>query len=287
MSTAMLMYELDSMKRVPVKVGSLSDIDNITLTVDTPALLMQKFKTPILTLLNDNKDYVRDNPDNKGRFVVDYIRDSDLKEELPVLYSHGKYRPILIQMTPVTIDEMHRLGERVSIVPSEIERARKLLLSSKNKKFLINFLRSDKFVSTTNFKMRVTKDEYDMARSSGAEGFFKNNQYGLSMREVLVYLYKNKKLGFMRVLVEDSLELWKSNLESINREDLYYYARNIRELIDNYYENINYKDKTVTNLNVNEQGLFRSMGSRIVTDMRYYTPLKSGRLIKIKLPKAG
>ena len=50
MSTAMLMYELDSMKRVPVKVGSLSDIDNITLTVDTPALLMQKFKTPILTL---------------------------------------------------------------------------------------------------------------------------------------------------------------------------------------------------------------------------------------------
>lgn len=287
MSTAMLMYELDSMKRVPVKVGSLSDIDNITLTVDTPALLMQKFKTPILTLLNDNKDYVRDNPDNKGRFVVDYIRDSDLKEELPVLYSHGKYRPILIQMTPVTIDEMHRLGERVSIVPSEIERARKLLLSSKNKKFLINFLRSDKFVSTTNFKMRVTKDEYDMARSSGAEGFFKNNQYGLSMREVLVYLYKNKKLGFMRVLVEDSLELWKSNLESINREDLYYYARNIRELIDNYYENINYKDKTVTNLNVNEQGLFRSMGSRIVTDMRYYTPLKSGRLIKMKLPKAG
>ncbi len=287
MSTAMLMYELDSMKRVPVKVGSLSDIDNITLTVDTPALLMQKFKTPILTLLNDNKDYVRDNPDNKGRFVVDYIRDSDLKEELPVLYSHGKYRPILIQMTPVTIDEMHRLGERVSMVPSEIERARKLLLSSKNKKFLINFLRSDKFVSTTNFKMRVTKDEYDMARSSGAEGFFKNNQYGLSMREVLVYLYKNKKLGFMRVLVEDSLELWKSNLESINREDLYYYARNIRELIDNYYENINYKDKTVTNLNVNEQGLFRSMGSRIVTDMRYYTPLKSGRLIKMKLPKAG
>ena len=287
MSTAMLMYELDDIRRVPVKVGTLSDIDNMTLAFDTSTLLMQKFKTPILTLLNNNREYVKNNPNNKGKFVIDYIRDSDVKEELPVLYMHGKYRPILTQTTPITLDEMHQLGERQTVAPSEIERARKLLLSSKNKKFLINFLRSDLFASTTEFKMRVTKEEYDMARSNGIEGFIRNNQYGLSMREVLVYLYKNKKLGFMRVLVEDSLELWKNNMESINREDLYYYSRNIRELIDQYYENINYKDKTVTNLNVNEDGLYRSINSTIVTDMRCYTPLKKGHLIKKKLPKAG
>lgn len=284
MYNATLIYELDTNKRIPVKAGSLVSIDTETMNIEKPSLLMQKFKKPIMTLLNENKDYVQNNPDNKGRFLIEYVKDSDIKEELPVIYKRDKFRPILTRTIPLSIETLKKSNIRIE--KSEIERARQLLLSSKYKRFLTAFLKSDIFHDTTAHKMKVSKDEYDKAREIGIEGFIKNNQYGLTIREAFIYLYKANRLGSMRVLVEDALELWKKNLENLEDDELYYYARNIRCLIDDYYANINYTNKTVTNLKVSDK-MDDFSKAVIITDINYYRPLKSGQLIKRKLPKAG
>lgn len=284
MYNATLIYELDSNRRIPVKTGSLISIDNETMNVERPSLLMQKFKNPIMTLLNEHKEYVKNNPDNKGHFLIEYVKDSEVKEILPVIYKRDKFRPILIRTIPLSIENLKKTNIRIE--KSEIEKARQLLLSSKYKRFLTSFLKNDIFNETTTHKMKVSKEEYEKARDMGIEGFIRNNQYGLTIREAFVYLYKANRLGSMRVLVEDSLELWKKNLESLEDEELYYYARNIRCLIDDYYANINYTNKTVTNLNVSDK-LEPYQNTKVITDINYYKPLKTGQLIKRKLPKAG
>lgn len=284
MFNATLIYELDSDKRIPVKTGSLKSIDLETMNIEKPSLLMQKFKRPILTLLNEHKDYIKTHPDNKGKFILEYVKDSDLKEELPILYKRGKFRPILTRTIPISIENLKKAN--IQIEKSEIERARQLLFSSKYKRFLTTFLKNDIFNPTTDFKMKVSKEEYDKARNIGITGFIKNGQYGLTIKEAFVYLYKVNRLGSMRVLVEDSLELWKKNLESLDDEELYYYARNIRSLIDDYYANINYQNKAVMNLKVNEDNI-KTNKATIVTDINYYLPIQKGHLIKIKMPKVG
>lgn len=282
MSNASLIYELDSKRRIPLVIGSLSLIDNITLNIDKPSDLMNQYKRLILTFLNDNKDYVLENPSNKGHFIIEYVKDSDAKEILPILYRRGKIRPILTKDLSVSIDEFK--NGHVEIQKSEIEKARQLLLSSKYKRFLGSFLSNDIFYDTTDFKMKVNVEEYNKAREVGVEGFIKNDQYGLTIREALIYLYKSKRLGSMRILVEDALELWKKNLEKLSDEQLYYYARSLRSSIDEYYANINYGNKAVTNLQVNGTNLENSPSLKLICDIEYYIPLKKGQFIKTKRP---
>lgn len=281
MHNATLVYELDTDKRIVIKTGTLLSIDNETLNIEKPSLLMQKYKDSIIPLLNEHKEYVKNNPVNKGKFLIEYVKDSEIKEQLPVIYKHNTFSPILIRSTPISIEALKQ--SNLHIEKSEIEKARQLLLSSKYKRFLKSLLTSEMFNITTDIKMKVTKDEYDKARTIGLEGFIRNDQFGLTVREALIYLYKANRLGSMRILVEDALELWKKNLESLDDEKLYYYARGLRELIDNYYDNINNTNKAVVNLSVSDI----KTNTRIIKDINYYRPLKSGILIKKKLPRVA
>lgn len=281
MHNAALVYELDTDKRIVIKTGTLLSIDNETLNIEKPSLLMQKYKDSIIPLLNEHKEYVKNNPANKGKFLIEYVKDSEIKEQLPVIYKHNTFSPILIRSTPISIEALKQ--SNLHIEKSEIEKARQLLLSSKYKRFLKSLLTSEMFNITTDIKMKVTKDEYDKARTIGLEGFIRNDQFGLTVREALIYLYKANRLGSMRILVEDALELWKKNLESLDDEKLYYYARGLRELIDNYYDNINNTNKAVVNLSVSDI----KTNTRIIKDINHYRPLKSGILIKKKLPRVA
>lgn len=281
MNDATLIYELDTDKRINIKSGTLVSIDNETLDIRKPSLLMQKYKSSIMPLLSEYKDYIKNNPTNKGRFVIEYVKDSEIKEQLPVIYKHGNFSPILTRTIPISIDTLKQ--KNFHIEKSEVEKARQLLLSSKYKRFLKAFLASEMFKATTNIKMKASKDEYTRAKAMGLEGFITNDQFGLTVREAFIYLYKTNRLGPMRILVEDALELWKKNLETLNDERLYYYARGLRSLIDDYYDNVNRSNKAVVNLSVNKV----KTNTKIIKDINCYRPLKTGVLIKKKAPRAA
>lgn len=283
MDNATLIYELDSDKRISIKTASLVSIDNETLDIEKPSLLMQKYKTSIMPLLNEHKEYIKSNPTNKGRFLIEYVKDSEVKEQLPVIYKHknDNFSPILTRTIPLSIETLKQ--SNFHIEKSEVEKARQLLLSSKYKRFLKSFLSSEMFNITTDIKMKASKEEYDKARLIGLDGFIKNDQFGLTVREALIYLYKTNRLGSMRVLVEDALEVWKKNLEALDDEQLYYYARSLRGLINDYYDNINHTNKAVINLNVSEI----KANTTLIKDISYYRPLKTGILTKKKLPKVA
>lgn len=283
MTNATLVYELDKTRRIPVKVAPLRTIDLETMEEDKPSLLMQKYKSSIMPLLKENEDYIKRHPENKGRFLVEYVKGEELREELPVLYKHKKIRPILTKSHPISLEDIKR---HIKVKPSEVEKARRLLLSSKYKKFLINFLKDDTFRETTEYKMKVSKEEYLAARALGIDCFIQNGLYGMKIRDALLYLYKSDKLSYMRILVEDALELWRKNMEKLDDEELYYYARSLRVLIDDYYDNINVSNKTVTSLKVNEDQV-KVEKIVFIKDKKYYEPLKSGHLIKVKLPRGA
>ena len=282
MFNATLVYELDKTKRIPVKTSTLRMIDDETTKEENSFSLMQKYKDKIIPLLKDNKDYIKNHPKNKGRFLVEYVKAEEKREELPVLYKNSNQGVVLTKSYPITIDD---IKNHIKIKPSEIEKARRLLLSSKYKRFLISFLKDENYNKTTDYKMKVSKDEYINARSMGINCFIQNGMYGMTIKDAFVYLYKSDKLGSMRILVEDALELWKKNLEKLSDEELYYYARSLRILIEDYYKNINTSNKVVSSLRVDEESVPKKC--ILIQDIRYYKPLKSGLLVKKKLPKVS
>lgn len=278
-----LVYELDGERRLVLTSGTLSMIDSETMIYTKPSELMQKYKSRIIPFLSSNKDYIDAFPDNKGRFVIDHIKEKEEKEELEVIFNNGEYKPILLRSVPVSIEN---IKNHIQMENSEVESARKLILSSKNKKFLVLFLKDSMFSPTIDRKIKVSKSEYDEARKIGVEGLIQNGQFGLTIREALAYLYKSNRLGSMRILVEDALELWKKGLEQLDDDELYYYSRELRILIDDYYENINYRNKAVVNLQTNEEKI-PLKEVELITDVRYYEPLKKGRLEKTKRLRAA
>ena len=282
MYNATLVYELDQTRRIPVKTSMLRTIDNETINEDDSLSLMKKYKNKIIPLLEDNKDFIKKHPENKGHFLIEYVKGEENREELPVLYSNGKKELVLTKAYPISIDDIKK---HIKINPSEIEKARRLLLSSKYKRFLVSFLKDETYNKTTDYKMKISKEEYDNARSIGLHCFIQNGMYGMKIRDAFVYLYKADKLGSMRILVEDALELWKKNLEKMNDEESYYYARSLRVLIEDYYENINNKNKVVSNLKVEEDIIPKK--SALIKDINYYRPLKRGILVKKKLQRAA
>ena len=54
------------------------------------------------------------------------------------------------------------------------------------------------------------------------------------IQDVLEYRLDKKSLGPMRLLIEDALELWKKNILDLSDEELYFYSRELRVLINEY-----------------------------------------------------
>ena len=183
-----------------------------------------------------------------SKVILSYIKNNNEKVSLKPIYND----PEPIHVRASSMDE----------VKSEVERARKLLFSSKNQLFLSMFLNNQTLVRTTYSTIKMTVDEYKKAKASGLSVLIKDGEYRITIKDALRYLLVNKKLGSMRLLVEDSLELWKKNMLDLAEEDLYFYSRELRVLINEYdYRKI--PRKTVCNLNLNKIKLY-GMGNYII-----------------------
>jgi len=224
----------DDNKNLILESGTLRYIDNITKSFRDAESLKnaEEFSGRISNLapeeLKNNKIYLY------------YIKNNDDKVQLKPIYDDSE--PILVRANSIE-------GEI-----SEIEKARKLLFSSRNQLFLSLFLNHNSLSKTTYGTIRMTPSEYKYAKDAGLSTFVKDGEYKVFIRDILKYRLNNKKLGIMRTLYEDTLEEWKKRMLGLSEEDLYFYSRELRVLINEYH----YKKiprKAVFNLNINNNVL--------------------------------
>lgn len=220
----------NSDKVITIESGNLRYIDNITKEFEDESdfKLGNMYRDKIKTYSNDNK------------LVLTYIKNNEEKIELDILFNDEE----AIRTRTSSLED----------VKSEVERSRKLLLNSKNKMFLTSFLLNKKLLPTTRATVKMTIDEYRNAKKEDYLVIAKDGEYRIPISEVLKYRLNNKKLGSMRLLVEDTLEVWKKNMLNLTDEELYFYSRELRILINEY----NYRKiprKVICNLNFNKEYL--------------------------------
>lgn len=228
-------FHNDDNKVITLDSGALRYIDTITKSykneeeLKNSDIYREKLKAYSNVYSNDN-----------GKIVLSYIKNNEERLLLSPLYDD----PDAIRTRTSSLEE----------VKSEVEKARKLLLNSKNQMFLTSFLLNKNLSSTTKATVKMTIDEYKIAKSEGLNVTAGDGEYRISINDVLKYRLKHKKLGPMRLLVEDTLEVWKKNMLSLNDEDLYFYSRELRLLLNEY----NYRKiprRVVYNLSINKEYL--------------------------------
>lgn len=171
-----------------------------------------------------------------SKIILYYIKNNDIKVQLKPIYNDSE--PILTKANSIE-------GET-----TEIEKARKLLYSSRNQLFLFMFLNHNSLLKTTHGSIKMTPKEYKCAKNAGLSTFIRDGEYRVLIRDVLKYRLSHEKLGIMRTLYEDTLEEWKKYMVNLPQEDLYFYSRELRVLLNDYeYKKI--PRKAVYNLNLN------------------------------------
>lgn len=179
-------------------------------------------------------------PLNDAKVVLTYIKNNNEKVLL---------KPIYNDKLPI-----RTRAKAIEDEKSEVEKARKLMFSSRNKLFLLMFLNNQSLIRTTYSKIKISKKENECIKKEGLVTFMKDGEFYTTIKDVLLYHLNHKKLGRLRLLVEDSLESWKSNMLDLAEEDLYFHSRELRLLINEY----NYRKiprKAVYNLIINKNKL--------------------------------
>ena len=225
-------------KSIVLETGSLKYIDSIfkSFTDEESLKHSEEFKGKV-SLLSSKELY-------NGRIVLYYIKNNDDKIKLKPIYNDEI--PILTRANAME-DEA-----------TEIEKSRKLLFSSRNQLFLSMFLNNSNLLKTTYGSIKMTPSEYKCAKASGLSTFIRDGEYRVLIRDVLKYRLINKKIGTMRTLYEDTLEEWKQYMLGLPQEDLYFYSRELRVLINDYHYrkiprkaicNLNLRKKHLSNIN--------------------------------------
>jgi len=237
----------DKNELLNIDSSTLHQIDNITrLFKDEKDLMNSSYYQDRMGDLVSSDDF-------NSKIVLTYVKNNQEKLDLDIIYNDNES----IRMRTNSLEE----------VTSEVEKSRKLLLNSKNQIFLTSFLINKKFISTTQSTVRMTIDEYKIAKKEGYKTEVQDGEYRISIREVLKYRLNHKKLGPMRLLVEDTLEVWKKNMLSLNDDDLYFYSRELRLLLNEY----NYRKiprKAVMNLCFNKDNIQDALKIKRKNDFR-------------------
>lgn len=159
-----------------------------------------------------------------GRFALFYIENNDRTEELDILYDDPRY----IQ-TGFSIYDF-------SDTENEFERARKLLWSSNNKMFIKKFLNDETLLDTLTKYIPIKNiKEYQLLKKRNIKIVNHNGINTVSTLDLFKhYAESEKSRGNIAELLEQTLEIWKRDLNKLPSDTKYYYARSLRHLINDY-----------------------------------------------------
>ena len=175
--------------------------------------------------------FIREHNNKNGDIKVHYSPNIAEKEELPVIYKDN---------SKISIEK-----DEYSL--TDIEKARRLLFTSKDQLFARLFLSSNIINQTIGYELAISEYEYILTKKNGLSPIIDENKFYISFYELIKYRMNSKKLGSIRQIYEEMLNIWETNMEEYNYEDTYYYSRELRLLMDKYNK-IKNKDKAISNL---------------------------------------
>ena len=133
---------------------------------------------------------------------------------------------------------------------SETEKSRKLLFNSKKQIFSRAIYKSNSINDSLNIEIKINEEERNTLLYSGIEVFEYNYRHYVSLKELVKYRITHNKLGIIRPIYENALDAWKREIGKFNEDELYFYSRELRILLNDYLELT--KNLTVNNLKVSD-----------------------------------
>lgn len=205
----------------------LYELDNYTSNYPNENEFIKKYsgKDKIEKFLKENKV-------GKGNLVIKYTKSQKNKAILPILYNSKE---------KIEFAENPFEGKI-----TEIEKARKLLFNSKNQLFVKLVLESKLLNKLCNNQISITYKEKLVALDNGLDVIEKDDETYIDFFELFRYRYYMEKLGTLRNVYEDMLQIIKNKIYDSNDEDFYYYSRQFKILINKYNELIS--KNTIKNL---------------------------------------
>ena len=225
MSMATLNYITKDNKILILNRASLMEIDRHTRCFKSKKEVFDKYKNKIESF-EKNID---------GDLKIFYYKNETRKEVIPLLYK---------QSSPLYIKD-----DYITNNISEIEKVKRLIFNSKGDIFIRLLLRHDILSKYTYYYFEVMDNEYKVLSDLNIKTIYKDKAFYVRIDELLKYKMNHKKLGSLRNIFDSIISSWKSNIESLNEEELYFISREFRLLISEYdklkIEVINIKDLIV------------------------------------------
>ena len=259
MGRANLSYFIND-KHLIVYSDLLVNIDNFT----------TKFKNDKDMFLNVPnayrlQDFVEENK-ARGNFKIIYADKGNVRRIIPVLYDEPT----------IEVDDMPDIG-----VVSESEKTRRKLLNSKEQLYSRLFLLNPAVDNAKKLSINISLDEYRMLNRQGVYTYTKDNSYYVSIEDLIKYRATHKKLGEVRPLYEEALDIWKEKMDKLPMEEIYYLSREYR-VVDNNYHKVMDQGITVSNLRVVRENSNAVKGRIVVKTSTPYV-IKSRKLNKQKM----
>ena len=176
---------------------------------------------------------------SKGKFKVVYIDRGNKTRILPVLYNDA-----CIFVDDVVEEE----------IVSESEKARRKLLNSKEQLFSKLFLLNKDIENAKCLSIEISYDEYKLLRKSGVYTYSNKGAFFVSIEDLIKYRASHKRLGKLRPIYEEALDIWKEKMDSLSYDDIYYLSREYH-IINKNYKKVREEGISITNLDINKNNL--------------------------------
>ena len=231
MGRASLSYFIKD-KKVVLFSDQLINVDNLTSRYSSSKDL---YNSGYKEVIDDiDRDY-----NSKGKFKVVYIDKGNKTRVLPVLYNDAS----------IFVDDIFE-----EKIVSESEKTRRRLLNSKEQLFSKLFLLNKDIENAKCFSIEVSSEENRTLKKYGVYTYSIKNRYYVSIEDLIKFRASNKKLGGLRPIYEEALDIWKEKMDTLSYDDIYYLSREYHIIHDNY-KKVREEGISITNLDINKSNL--------------------------------
>ena len=212
MSKATLNYIIDG-KELSISRDSLVALDRYTCKYKDDDEL--RLNSP---LRNRIHSFIKENG-SKGQFLITYV-DGYRKKSIRPLYGDDK---------PIILYDDYMNGKS-----SEVERARKLLFNSKDQIYSREVYNNRNIRDSLSMEIKINDEDASILKYYEIPVKDEYMSHYVRFIDILRFRIKNRKLGLVRPIYEDMLDLYKKEIEKLSIDDLYFYSREFRILYNDY-----------------------------------------------------
>lgn len=243
MNKATLNYTTKDNKTIVLNSSTLYEIDKYTRNFKGDKEVFEKYYNKI-SAITEKVD---------GSLNICYYKSAVKKEIIPILYK---------QKTPLYIKD-----DYITNNISEIEKARRLIFSSKKDIFSKMILNDDILSPYTYYFFELMNNEVKILTDLNIKMIYRNNHFYVRLDELIKYNMNNKKLGNLRNIFESILSSWKLNIEELTEDELYFVSRELRLLI-NEYEIVKNKIININKIRISKRNIPLLKKAKLVTKQR-------------------